>query len=287
MKLLYINVAVFALIAVFSILGFLFQLDLYTTGSGVKQLFITEYLSANSDPILLLKRPWTIITYMFTHEGLWHILVNMLIFYYIGNIFSDLLGNQRVLPLYIFGGVAGLLLYVLSFNLIPAFGSARLPIIGASASVLAIMVATATYVPNYPIRLMLLGTVALKYIAAFYVVIDLLALRGTSGNLGGHIAHLGGAIFGFIYARQLTKGNDLGKYFYLIVNSFKGLFQSKPKVKVVHKEKSKTSKNTTGKKSSSDDYQKRVDEILDKISKSGYQKLTQEEKDFLFNASKR
>ncbi len=287
-KLLIINVVVFAVIALGGILNFMFQLDLYTTTSGVTQFILTDWLSASSDPLFLLSRPWTIITYMFTHEGLWHIAINMLIFYYIGTIFVDLLGNQRMVPLYIFGGIAGLFLYVLMYNIIPAFQGVRIPIIGASASVMAVMLATATYVPNYPIRLILLGTVPLKYIAAFYVVIDVLALRGTSGNLGGHIAHLGGALYGFLYARQLTRGTDWGKYYYMIINSFKGMFKRKPKVRVVHNERStnKKSKKADASNPRSKMTQERVDAILDKISKSGYNNLTQEEKDFLFKASK-
>lgn len=290
-KLLLINAAVFVAINLIGIIAFLGGFDWYTAGGGVKQLFLVEYLSANSDMLLNLKRPWTFITYMFTHEDLWHILVNMLIFYYIGSIFMDLLGEQRVLPLYIFGGLAGLFLYLIAFNLLPVFQGGRSPIIGASASVMAVMLATATYVPNYPIRLMLIGQIPLKYIAGFYVLVDLLALRG-SANMGGHIAHLGGAIFGFIYAKQLTQGKDIGKYFYLIVNSIKGLFVKQPKVRVVHRDKKRKSRkaasNPSTKKTTSNtaDKQARIDAILDKISKSGYENLTPEEKDFLFNASK-
>ena len=270
-RLLFINLGIFALVNILGIFANLGGLDfLYSSGSGSKQLILTEYLSANSDFWLVITRPWTIITYMFTHEGLWHLAVNMLIFYYISQIFIDLLGEQRLLPLYIFGGIVGLLLYILAFNVLPNYNGARIPIIGASASVMAIMVATATYVPNYPIRLMILGTIPLKYIAGFYVLVDVLALRGNA-NMGGHIAHLGGAIYGFIYARQLTKGTDFGKYFYLFINGFKGIFE----------------KDEKGSKSSSNkNHQAKVDAILDKISKSGYENLTKEEKEFLFNASK-
>ena len=279
-RLLFINLGIFALVNILGIFANLGGLDfLYSSGSGSKQLILTEYLSANSDFWLVITRPWTIITYMFTHEGLWHLAVNMLIFYYISQIFIDLLGEQRLLPLYIFGGIVGLLLYILAFNVLPNYNGARIPIIGASASVMAIMVATATYVPNYPIRLMILGTIPLKYIAGFYVLVDVLALRGNA-NMGGHIAHLGGAIYGFIYARQLTKGTDFGKYFYLFINGFKGIFEKKPKVRMVHKDEK-------GRKSSSNkNHQAKVDAILDKISKSGYENLTKEEKEFLFNASK-
>lgn len=287
-KLLFVNAAVFLLINLIGIIAFMGGFDWYTSGGGVPQLFITEYLSANSDIILNLKRPWTFITYMFTHEDLWHIVINMLIFFYIGEIFRNLLGEQRILPLYILGGLAGLFLYLIAYNVLPVFSGGRVPIIGASASVMAIMLATATYVPNYPIRLMLIGSVPLKYIAGFYVLVDLLALRGSS-NMGGHIAHLGGALYGFIYARQLTKGTDLAKYYHLVVNSISGLFKRQPKVRVVHKDKKGQSKpkgSASTSKQQGADKQARVDAILDKISKSGYENLTKEEKDFLFNASK-
>ncbi|TXC78677.1 rhomboid family protein [Luteibaculum oceani] len=290
-KLLIINAGIFIAINVIGIIAFLGGFDWYTAGGGVKQLFLVEYLSANSDVLLNLKRPWTFITYMFTHEDQWHILVNMLIFYYIGSIFMDLLGEKRVLPLYIMGGLSGLLLYLIAFNLLPVFQGGRSPIIGASASVMAVMLATATYVPNYPIRLMLIGQIPLKYIAGFYVLVDLLALRG-SANMGGHIAHLGGAIFGFVYAKQLTQGKDIAKYFYLFINLVRGLFVRQPKVKVVHRnkkaDKTRTPKSQTTNKTTTNsaDKQARIDAILDKISKSGYENLTPEEKDFLFNASK-
>lgn len=278
-RLILINVGVFLLINIIAIIANLGGLDmLYTSGGGVRQLFLTEYLSANSSWKLTLYRPWTIITYMFTHEDLWHILVNMLIFFYIGQLFIDLLGDKRMLPLYIFGGIAGLLLYILAFNTIPALSNGAIPIIGASASVMAVMVATATHVPNYQIRLIFFGAVPLKYVVGVYVLLDVLALRGNA-NMGGHIAHLGGAIYGFVYAKQLSNGTDFSNYFYDGLRAFTDLFRKKPKIKVVHKQAPKTKKSPLNQ-------QARVDEILDKISKSGYENLTQEEKDFLFNASK-
>jgi len=192
------------------------------------------------------------------------------------------LGEKRLLSLYILGGLCGGFLYILAYNIFPRFNDV-LPIaraLGASASVMAIIVGIATKVPNYTVNLIFLGNVKLKYIAIVFVSLDLISFQ--DGNAGGHIAHLGGALFGFFYIRQLNQGKDWSIWFYKWASAFRSLFKGsgKRKIKVVYNKKS--GKTAHAKKRSD---QAVVDTILDKISKSGYDSLTKEEKDILFKAS--
>lgn len=212
---------------------------------------------------------WTIITYMFTQRGFFHILFNMLWLYWLGIIFMDFLNKRQFIFTYLSGGIAGALLYLLAFNLIPVFsGSAeRSILLGASASVMAVVVATATLVPNFTISLLFFGAVKLKYLALVYFILDLIGITGA--DAGGSIAHIGGAIMGFFYIKQLNSGNDLSK-----------IFQRKSKLKVVKSNPSKPSVSTLPD-------QETIDNILDKISRSGYESLSKTEKEQLFKASKK
>lgn len=245
---------------------------------------LVSFLALPSNPGVFIRRPWTIFTYFFTHEGWLHIIFNMLNLYWFGMLIREYLGSKKLLSLYILGGLAGGVLYLLFYNLIPFFmqrGSAEM--IGASASVLAIIVAAATLLPNFVFHLLLLGPVKIKYIAAFLV---LLSLSGAVGsNAGGNVAHLGGALLGFVFIRQLQKGRDLGSPIHRFWAWLTGLFSRRPKMKVTYTNPAASPSSSSvvnGKPS-----QQEVDLILDKISRSGYESLSKEEKQKLFRASQK
>lgn len=275
-KLIGINVALFILsFVVFRTLGFLFQ---------IPADFLVEWLVFPKGLLEFAYKPWTIITYAFMHSGIFHILSNMLILYFSGKLFLTFFSGKRMLNLYFLGAICGALTYTLSYNLLPAFSeTGRSYLIGASASVMAVLVAIATQSPNMEVRLFFLGNLKLWWIAAFLVVLDVIQIPVS--NPGGHLAHLGGAGIGYLYITQLKKGNDIGSWLQSVTDWFAEFFQPntrKSKMKTVHK--------TTGKKKSAPasrtDKQKKIDIILDKISKSGYDSLSKEEKDFLFKAGK-
>jgi membrane associated rhomboid family serine protease len=234
-------------------------------------------------------RPWTIITYMFMHDlsGILHILFNMLVLYWFGRLFVEYLGSDKLVALYLLGGIAGAVAYLIAYNTIPFYtGRAQehaIAMVGASASINAIVVATATLLPNYTFFLMFFGPVKIKYIAGITVFLSFLGTVGS--NAGGNIAHLGGALIGFVYMKQLQSGVNWGGWITITIEFFKDLFKAKPRVKVSYrKEGSSTTpiKNQPGKPS-----QDELDAILDKISAGGYESLTKEEKEKLFNASKK
>jgi membrane associated rhomboid family serine protease len=265
--LIWINIFVFLLIYVPGTIENLF-------GSNVILDLSHEYLAIPSFLPKLAIRPWTPLTYMFMHEGWLHILFNMLWLYWMGQIFEEYLGKKRTLGLYLMGGLAGAVFFVVSYNVFPLFAGMvqSSTAVGASASVMAIIIATATLLPNYAISIILIGPVKLKWLAAFYIIIDFLSITGP--NAGGELAHLGGALLGFVYIKRLQKGSDW-------VANIAGIFKRGPrlsKLKVV-------ARNTT-KKGSSKPRQEDVDRILDKISTSGYENLSAEEKEILFRASK-
>jgi membrane associated rhomboid family serine protease len=232
-----------------------------------------------------LYKPWTVFTYFFTHEEIFHILFNMLFLYWFGKLIDEYLGNRRLINLYILGGLAGGVLYLLMYNLIPYYQvrSSFPGMIGASGAVYAVVVGAATLMPNYTFFLFLLGPVRIKYIAAFYVILSFAQSIGS--NAGGNIAHLGGALLGFIFVRQLKKGTDLGQPLTNMAEGIKKLFNRKPAMKVTYHRRDTTrpSYNTTAYTPNQDE----IDAILDKISRSGYESLTKEEKQKLFRASQK
>jgi membrane associated rhomboid family serine protease len=232
--------------------------------------FTKEYFLLSANGPDLLKHFWTPVTYMFMNEGFFPILFNMLWLYWMGRIFEEYLNHKRLLGLYIMGGLAGALLYAICYNLMIAFnvGFPAYGITGASVSVMSIMVATATLLPNYELSLIIIGRVRLKWICVIYVA---LALIGAGENPGTQIAHIGGALLGFIYIKQMQRGNDW-------IKSINKLFRPRQKMKVV-------SGNRTQRKVSSIPQQDEIDRILDKISGSGYNSLTKHEKETLFRAS--
>jgi membrane associated rhomboid family serine protease len=275
-RLLFVNIGVFLILTILRIIG---------SFSGVDVLgAVTPWITANSGWEEMLFKPWTLITYMFVHLGFWHILTNMILLYFSGRIFEGILNGKRLLAVYFLGGITGFLLYFIAYNIFPVFNGSAVPILGASASIMAILVAIATYSPNMVLRLVLIGNVKLKYIAIFFVAMDLLFLDQGS-NTGGKLAHLGGALFGYLYSVNLQKGNDWSGIFYSFTGFFSDLFNTKPKMKVASK-RPMSSRTAPPKKESSAD-QEKIDAILDKISRSGYDSLSKSEKEFLFNASKK
>jgi len=263
-----INVAVFLAINVPGILA-----GLFTRGDYISTLTY-EYLALPSYLPKLLTRFWTPFTYMFMHAGILHILFNMLWLFWMGQIFEEFLGNKRIVGLYLLGGLSGAFLFVAAYNIFPVFTQSGALLtssaIGASASVMAVIAAAATIVPDYTVMLFGILPIKLKWIAIFYVVLGFWGITGP--NAGGEIAHLGGALFGFTYVKQLQKGHDW-------IGSISSLFKRKSKLKVVS--------NNQERNSNAAPRQEDVDRILDKISKTGYENLSKQEKEILFRASKK
>ncbi|ADY53981.1 Rhomboid family protein [Pseudopedobacter saltans DSM 12145] len=264
-----INVIVFLMLSIISLVSLLFFKQ------GGIDLFTYEYLGVPANLHSLLYRFWTPFTYMFVHEGIWHILFNMLWLFWMGKIFEGFQNPKKLTFLYILGGISGAAFYIICYNLIPAFkDSAPTSIaVGSSAAVSAIVIATATLLPNYSIQLLLFGSVKLKWLALVFIIIDVISLAGS--NAGGHLSHLGGALFGFFYIKSLQNGKDWSKV-------FENVFKPRKKLKIV-------SKNFDVESPSNNDQlpnQETVDAILDKISQSGYNSLSKKEKNTLFRASR-
>ncbi|MEJ7911897.1 MAG: rhomboid family intramembrane serine protease [Chitinophagaceae bacterium] len=234
----------------------------------------------------LVSRPWTLITHFFIHDEVWHLLGNMLWLFGFGRIFNDLAGARKLIPVFLYGAVAGALLFVLSYNLIPVLKQNQVPALGASAGIMAIAIATTVMAPQYRIFPMLNGGIPLWVITAVYVIVDLAMIPVS--NTGGHIAHLAGAAAGFIFMTQLLKGRDgsiwMNRSFDWVTNLFN---PEKPKRgKVIKSQLFYKSTVPPYKKTTTNFSQQRVDEILDKINQKGYHTLNAEEKDILKRASK-
>lgn len=234
------------------------------------------FFELSADINTVLTRPWTIITYGFFHGSLGHIFWNMLLLYIAGGLMLNLFKARLLLNTFFVGIVVGGLIYLLSYNIFPAFQSRSSMLIGSSAGVMAVLVFMASYMPNSPIRVFMFS-VPLKYVALLFIFLDVVQIP--TSNAGGHIAHLGGALWGYLYQREFLKGNDIGAWFMRMVDAFTSLFDaSKPK--------KKTTKRTRSTKTASGVDQKKVDAILDKIAASGYESLTKAEKEYLFRAGK-
>ena len=276
-RLIVINVAIFLLFAVVSVIATLFKLG--------NMDVLTNYVGVPSDVSLLIKRPWTLFTYMFFHDlgDIFHILFNMLFLYWFGQIFLSYFNSKNLGSLYILGGLAGAVLYIIMFNTIPYYiDMEHFPMIGASASVTAIIFAASFYNPNQRINLLLLGSVKIVYVALFIFVIDFIALKSNT-NPGGHVAHIGGAILGYIYAMQYRKGKDITRWISRMIDGISNLFKPKPKMKVKYKRTETDYEYNQRKHKDAED----IDQILDKIKASGYGSLTKDEKKRLFDASKK
>ena len=235
--------------------------------------YVISWLQLPASASDWLYRPWTIGTYMFTQQGLFHILFNMLWLFWLGIIFLDFLKKRQLTFVYLAGGLAGGALYLLAYNLIPIFraDAYRTVMIGSSASVSAVVFATATLLPDYTIRLLLFGNVKLKYLALAFIALAILAVGGL--NAGGNIAHIGGALFGFVYIKRLQNGRDWSRI-------LGGRERRKRKLRVVRNDVPPPHEEPLVPN------QEVIDRILDKISQSGYDSLTKAEKEALFKASK-
>lgn len=283
-RLIFINVALFVILSIWFVI-----LRLFTPGislDGLRTVFsdrVLKYLMVPSLPSELLYKPWTIITYMFTHFNIWHILFNMLMLYWFGRIFMQYLTARQLLSTYLLGGLAGAVLYIAFINGFPGLreylGGAML---GASASIMAIVVAISFYVPNYTIYLFFLGPVKLKYIAIVFVIMDVLMIA--SDNAGGNIAHLGGAIYGTWFISRLKNGKDSGVWLNKLLDKIVTLFKPRPKLNVTYRKETKFIKDEDFNRKKVNQ-QKEVDRILDKIAKAGYESLTKSEKETLFKMS--
>ncbi len=287
-QLLLLNGVVFvALILVQTVFTVSGRADLYAS--------VLRQFEVSSDLSVLARHPWTLLTYAFTHSGFFHILFNMLNLYWFGQLVQEYLGNRRLVSLYVLGALAGVVLFLLSYNLLPVFqmrvGS---PMVGASAAVTAIIVGAATLLPDYTFMLILLGPVKIKWIALALVLISLAGVN--QGNPGGDIAHLGGALLGFVFVKQLQAGRDLGTPVQAIGNWFGKLFSRKPVMRASRTENyfrpAPVTATTTGANraaapvaAAASHSQEEVDLILDKISRSGYESLSKDEKQKLFRAS--
>lgn len=274
-QLIIINVSIFLLLAIITLVSKLFKLSPF---------YILDYIGVSSDPLSVIKRPWTLLTYMFVHVDFIHILLNMLFLYWFGQIFLNYFNAKNLGSLYVLGGLAGAVLYILAFNTVPYYiDMGNVPMIGASASTTAIMFAAAFYNPKAEVNLFFVLRIKIIYIAIAIFIIDFISL-GDDSNPGGHVAHIGGAILGYIYARQYLKGKDITRWVSRIIDWGANLFKPKPpKMKVKYKRKETDYEYNERRKNETEE----IDRILDKIKASGYSSLTQNEKKRLFDAGKK
>ena len=278
-RLIIINAFVFLFISILHILLFLF-------GAGVdnKLNFIKDAIALPLSMHAFIYKPWTLITYMFTHFEVMHILWNLITLYWFGQILSEYTSPKKIIPLYLMGGIAGGLITILLFTFLPHFQNySDSNMVGASAGITAIIIAAATLVPNYRINMLFIGSVKLLYIALFVIFIDMLNVA-SHNNVGGNIAHLGGAIMGYVFIIQYKRGRDWTLWIIRFFNFINGFFNNnqKSKMKVAYKKSVSDEAYSINKKIE----QQQIDAILDKISKSGYESLSKSEKGILFNASK-
>lgn len=295
-RLIIINVAVFVVIN-------LVRVILWLSSGGVPGSTpfyneIVRFFMISSDWWHNLTHPWVLFTNMFLHEDIWHILWNMLFLYWFGRIVGDFIGDQRILPLYLLGGLVGALAFFISVNLLPYGEGGPRYALGASGAIMAIVVAAGTISPDYTMRLLFIGYVKLKYIVAALVFIDLIGMAGNY-NTGGHFAHLGGALLGWIFVKQLRDGNDLSIPINNVLNQISlffgrltGTVRPKKGPRVVYRNTTRQRPKQKVKANAASDsedmsHQEQLDAILDKIKQSGYDSLSEEEKEFLFNASKK
>ncbi len=266
-KLIYINIGVYILALFFEVVK-----DLYKSDTN----FLITWFSLSADTSTLLTTPWTLLSYGFLHVDFLHILFNLIVLFYIGNLFIEYFTQKQLLQFYVLGTLFGGLLFIASYNYFPLFTNKSAILIGASAGVSAIFIGIATYMPNYQLKIRFIGFVKLWYLAAIFVLFDIMQLAGN--NAGGHFAHLGGALFGFLYVNQASN-KKIGIWEKIIA-----FFTSQKKpLKTVYKSKNKKSKVQKTKS----EQQQQIDSILDKISKSGYETLTKKEKEFLFQQGKK
>lgn len=283
-RLVIINFSVFVLVTLTKVILFLFN-----GGNGIPDYFddLLHLFCMPSDWRTLLWHPWAPITHMFLHEGFWHVLSNIIFLYLVGTIVGDLVGDRRVLPVYLLGGLAGGIMFLVSkfflFYLSPYA-------LGASGAVMALAGAAVTLAPDYRVMLLMLGEVKLKYIVLVVVLLDLLGIANMD-NTGGHLAHIGGFLTGLFMMNQLRDGKDWAEPVNRLLDRVFGLFSRKKRPKPAIKRKMNTAPPAAQGSHKTDrgqgSMQERLDEILAKIKASGYDSLTPEEKEFLYETSKK
>ena len=269
-KLIFWNIGVFVL---FSLLTVVFKFSNITFN-------YFDWVALSSNTPEFLAKPWTIITFNFFHATILHLIFNLIVLHFSGRLFNTYFTDKQLFGVYLLGGIFSGLTFILMFFLLGKTS----PLVGASGAIMALLIATATYAPFMFLRIPLIGIVKLWHVASVILLIDLIQLLYE--NMGGHLAHLGGALFGFIYIKLLKTGKDITKPFSLFLDAIVNIFKPKKKTpfKKVHRN---TTKNVVNSSISNKDFaQKQIDDILDKISKSGYDSLTKEEKEFLFKAGK-
>lgn len=277
-RLIIINVAVFVVTALTNA----FAPSFY-------QGTLVHWIAVPGDPISLLFKPWTIVSYMFIHSGLGHIFWNMLILYWFGRIVGDMIGDKHILPIYIVGGLAGAVVYILSYYFL--IGRVGTYMVGASAAIMALVIIAGRINPEKELRLILIGPVKIKFVILAFILMDLIFI-GKDNNTGGHLAHIGGMVMGWVYFNQIGQDNDLEKringFFDWIGGMFSSNFSTKRKSPLKVKFKSDKIKTMSDYRSGqSGAMQQEVDNILDKIKRKGYDSLTDAEKETLYQASKK
>lgn len=268
-RLIYVNVGFFLFLK-------LVEVGFVLAGYQRVEALLLAYTGVPALPEELLYTPWTVVTYMFTHFGFLHLLFNMLWLYWFGSMFLNYFSGRKLVWVYVFGGLFGALLYMAAYSVFPVFAEERYlsRAIGASASVMAVVFAVCAYLPNHRVYVFLVGPVRLITLALFTALIDVLSIPGT--NAGGHIAHLGGALFGVLFTLSVRRSAGGAGFWGKLWKAS----PRKPKMKVKYKRASEmTDREYNEHKRQRSD---RINEILDKISKSGYGSLTKEEKELLF-----
>lgn len=279
MRIIYINIAIFVVMMFVGLFGLLFNYQV---------LSVFKWVELSSNPWEVLYKPWTLITYSFCHTDMLHILFNMLWLYWMGRIFLEYFTSKQLAGLYVLGALGGAALFLLAYSYIPAFSSPQSYMLGASASVIAIVVATAVYSPDYKIGLLFIGMISLKWVAIVTLLVDLLSIN-TLENAGGHIAHLGGAVVGAVYALMMRRGHDITAPLNATIDALFSLFSRKNKPGVggpvggtAYRGNNQQQSHAKQQPNETD-----LDRVLAKIKRSGYTALTDEERDILFSFSKK
>jgi len=271
-RLIYINIGVFLLIRILHVFSFL----------AGDEFLLLNWLALPDNPQEFILKPWTLATYMFLHFNFLHILFNIIGLYWFGKLFLYRFEQDKLLGLYIMGGLAGGVLYMVAYNIFPVFQSVNSVLLGASASIFAILIALAVYEPNREIHLAFIGAVKLKYIAGIYLLLSVIGI--STSNPGGNIAHIGGALWGYLYILQLRKGKDMSSGLVKFINRLAGFFKPRSKIRVTHKQPPRDDYEYNRQKQQK---QEDINRILDKIAKSGYESLTKKEKEILFRQGKK
>ncbi len=273
-RIIYVNIALFLLLRLVDVFLMLFKLD---------ASYYMHYLEFPSSFQEFLYQPWSVVTYMFAHYDFLHILFNMLWLYWFGRLFLEHFDQRKLFGTYLSGGIFGAFMFMIAYNLFPYYSEAATSsyLLGASASVMAIVFGVSFYAKEEEVALLFIGRIKIYYLAIFTLLLDLLSI--TSGNAGGHLAHIGGALFGILFATQMRAGKDVTSLLNKLIDKITNLFSRKPKMKVTY-QRPETDYDYNARKQKE---MQTIDAILDKLKRSGYQSLSSEEKKQLFDASKK